>query len=48
MEVPMIAEPTREEIDEYHKKFTEKLVEFFETEKHKYLEHPEKVTLDIE
>lgn len=48
MEVPMIPEPTKEEIDEYHKKFSEKLVAFFDSEKHKYLDNPEKFSLDIE
>ncbi|XP_015121847.1 2-acylglycerol O-acyltransferase 2-A [Diachasma alloeum] len=47
LELPKILKPSQEEIDEYHQKFTEKLIELFETEKHKYLENPEKIKLSI-
>lgn len=48
LEVPMIAEPTREQIDEYQNKFIEKLVELFDTHKHKYLKNAENTNLIIE
>ncbi|XP_063243582.1 diacylglycerol O-acyltransferase 2-like [Bacillus rossius redtenbacheri] len=47
MEVPKIPEPTREEVDEVHKKFTDHLIAFFEEEKHKYVSDPEKTFLKI-
>ncbi|XP_046625663.1 2-acylglycerol O-acyltransferase 1-like isoform X2 [Neodiprion virginianus] len=48
LNVPKISEPTREQIDEYQKKFIEKLVELFETHKHHYLPNPENTHLIID
>lgn len=47
MEVPKIPEPTKEQIDEYHEKFVEKLVELFETHKHKYVENADSIHLEL-
>ncbi|XP_034934957.1 2-acylglycerol O-acyltransferase 2-A-like [Chelonus insularis] len=48
IEVPKVTEPTREEINKYHDLFKEKLIELFETEKHKYLENADNIKLSIE
>nr|XP_012152145.1 PREDICTED: 2-acylglycerol O-acyltransferase 2-like [Megachile rotundata] len=37
IEIPKISHPTKEQINEYHKQFVEKLTELFETHKYKYL-----------
>ncbi|XP_076396900.1 2-acylglycerol O-acyltransferase 2-A-like isoform X2 [Megachile rotundata] len=37
IEIPKISHPTKEQINEYHKLFVEKLTELFETHKYKYL-----------
>ncbi|XP_034174495.1 2-acylglycerol O-acyltransferase 2-A [Osmia lignaria lignaria] len=47
MEVPKIPEPTKEQIDEYHEKFIKKLVELFETHKHKYIENADSIHLEL-
>lgn len=47
IELPTIAEPTTEQIDEYHEKFVKGLVELFETQKHNYLENAENITLEL-
>lgn len=47
MELPKIEEPTVEQIDEYHGKFIEHVVNFFEKEKHKYIENADSVHLEF-
>ena len=47
MDLPKIEEPTREQINEYHGKFVEHLVDFFEKEKHKYVENADTVHLEF-
>lgn len=47
IDLPRIAEPTQEEIDEYHGKFVQGLVALFEAEKHKYIENADSVHLEI-
>ncbi|XP_077269447.1 2-acylglycerol O-acyltransferase 1 isoform X1 [Temnothorax americanus] len=47
IELPKIEEPTTEQINEYHEKFMNGLVELFETQKHNYIDNPEKVTLEL-
>ncbi|XP_033329797.2 2-acylglycerol O-acyltransferase 2-A [Megalopta genalis] len=47
IELPKIPEPTTEQIDEYHEIFIKRLVELFESNKHKYVENPESVTLEL-
>ncbi|XP_063985013.1 2-acylglycerol O-acyltransferase 2-A-like isoform X2 [Diachasmimorpha longicaudata] len=47
LELPKILQPSQAKVDEYHHKFTIKLIELFETEKHNYLKHPEKMKLNI-
>ncbi|CAD1480619.1 unnamed protein product [Heterotrigona itama] len=47
MELPKIEEPTVEQIDEYHGKFIEHVVDFFEKEKHKYVENADSVRLEF-
>ncbi|KAG5864722.1 hypothetical protein JTB14_032574 [Gonioctena quinquepunctata] len=47
MDVPRIENPTTEEIDEYHGRFTEHLTKMFEEQKHNYLEKPEEMKLEI-
>ncbi|KAK9302952.1 hypothetical protein QLX08_005218 [Tetragonisca angustula] len=47
MDVPKIEEPTEEQIDEYHAKFLDRLVDFFEKEKHKYVENADTVHLEF-
>ncbi|XP_058810785.1 2-acylglycerol O-acyltransferase 2-A-like [Phymastichus coffea] len=48
LEVPKIEEPTKEQVNEYHAKFTDKLVELFETHKSKYLQDSDKLSLILE
>lgn len=48
LELPKIENPSNEEINEYHAKFTEKLIELFETHKSKYIEDHENVSLILE
>lgn len=47
IEIPKISHPTKEQIDEYHKKFVEKLTELFETHKYKYLPDPDSKHLEF-
>ncbi|CAD1470029.1 unnamed protein product [Heterotrigona itama] len=47
MDLPKIEEPTVEQIDEYHGKFIEHVVDFFEKEKHKYIENADSVHLEF-
>ncbi|KAJ8946390.1 hypothetical protein NQ318_011796 [Aromia moschata] len=47
IEVPKIDEPTNEDIEEYHIKFTAALTELFEEQKYNYLENPEDKKLII-
>lgn len=47
IELPRIMEPTTEQIDQYHKKFINQLVELFETHKHHYLKNAEIATLEL-
>ncbi|XP_043579954.1 2-acylglycerol O-acyltransferase 1-like [Bombus pyrosoma] len=47
MELPKIEEPTREQVGEYHEKFVNHLVNFFENEKHKYIENADSVHLEF-
>ncbi|XP_043579948.1 diacylglycerol O-acyltransferase 2-like isoform X2 [Bombus pyrosoma] len=47
MELPKIEEPTREQVEEYHEKFVKHLVNFFENEKHKYIENADSVHLEF-
>lgn len=46
LELPKIEKPTAEQIDEYHKKFMDKLIELFETQKHNYIKNADSVTLE--
>lgn len=48
MEVPKIEEPTVEQINEYHAKFTKQLIDLFETHKSKYLEDHENTYLILD
>ncbi|XP_025265753.1 2-acylglycerol O-acyltransferase 2-B isoform X3 [Camponotus floridanus] len=48
LELPKIEKPTAEQIDEYHKKFVEHLIEFFETQKYNYIKNAEKTTLETD
>ncbi|KAF3422326.1 hypothetical protein E2986_12257, partial [Frieseomelitta varia] len=47
MDLPKIEEPTEEQINEYHGKFIDHLVDFFEKEKHKYVENADTVHLEF-
>lgn len=47
LELPKISEPTKEQIDEYHEKFTNKLIDLFETHKHKYVKDADSVHLEF-
>ncbi|CAK9830076.1 2-acylglycerol O-acyltransferase 2 [Anthophora retusa] len=47
IELPKIETPTAEQINEYHAKFIEKLVDLFETHKHKYIENADSVKLEL-
>ena len=47
LEIPKISDPTPEQVDEYHEMFKAKLIDFFETEKHKYLANSEGISLTI-
>lgn len=48
LEVGKIENPTDEQINEVHEKFTQHLVKMFEQEKHKYLENPDETQLIID
>lgn len=48
LELPKIEKPTAEQIDEYHKKFMEHLIELFETQKYNYIKNAEKTTLETD
>lgn len=47
IDLPEIAEPTTEQINEYHEKFMKNLVELFETQKHNYIKNADNVTLEL-
>ncbi|KAK9302945.1 hypothetical protein QLX08_005213 [Tetragonisca angustula] len=47
MDLPKIEEPTEEQVNEYHGKFVDHLVDFFEKEKHKYVENADSVHLEF-
>ncbi|KAK1132265.1 hypothetical protein K0M31_016386 [Melipona bicolor] len=47
MHLPKIENPTDEQINEYHKKFVDHLVDFFEKEKYKYVENADSVHLEF-
>ncbi|XP_018397748.1 PREDICTED: diacylglycerol O-acyltransferase 2-like [Cyphomyrmex costatus] len=47
IELPKIAEPTIEQINEYHEKFMKSLVELFETQKYNYIKNAENITLEL-
>ncbi|KAL1122311.1 hypothetical protein AAG570_003716 [Ranatra chinensis] len=46
--VPKIANPSQEEVEKYHHRFTEDLVKLFEENKGKYIKNPEATELIIE
>ncbi|KAJ8946391.1 hypothetical protein NQ318_011797 [Aromia moschata] len=48
IDVPKIEQPTREQVDEYHSKFVDKLIQLFEEQKFKYLEKPDGAKLIID
>ncbi|XP_032681289.1 2-acylglycerol O-acyltransferase 2-B-like [Odontomachus brunneus] len=48
IELPKIAQPTADQINEYHEKFIQRLTELFETHKHNYLKNPEKAVLELD
>ena len=48
VEIPVINKPTQEQIDDYHDKFTNQLVDLFESEKSKYLKNCESISLTFE
>ncbi|XP_003703046.1 2-acylglycerol O-acyltransferase 2-A [Megachile rotundata] len=47
LELPKLSEPTKEKIDEYHEKFTTKVIDLFETHKHKYIKDADSVHLEF-
>jgi len=47
IKLPKIAEPTTEQINEYHEKFIKGLVELFETQKHNYIKNAENIILEL-
>jgi len=47
IEVPKIANPTTEQIDEYHEKFMKHLVDLFESHKYNYIKNAETTTLEL-
>ncbi|XP_014294128.1 2-acylglycerol O-acyltransferase 2 [Halyomorpha halys] len=47
IEIPKIAEPTQEQIDQYHKLYTEELLRLFNEHKHKYVDDYENTHLEI-
>lgn len=47
LELPKIPEPTIEQINEYHEKFIECLVDLFETHKHDYVKNADTVSLEL-
>lgn len=48
IDVPKNPQPSNEEIDALHTLFSERLVELFETHKHKYVENHENIHVEIE
>nr|CAD7613202.1 unnamed protein product [Timema genevievae] len=48
MEVEKIPDPSRQQVDEVHQRFTDHLLAFFEAEKHKYVKEPDKTFLEID
>ncbi|KAJ9596075.1 hypothetical protein L9F63_012743, partial [Diploptera punctata] len=46
--VEKVPEPTKAQIDEVHKKFTEELKELFESKKYEYISNPETTYLVID
>ncbi|XP_051174958.1 diacylglycerol O-acyltransferase 2-like [Leptopilina boulardi] len=48
LEIPKIENPNQDEIDEYHEKFTQLLINLFESEKSKYLIDHERISLTFE
>nr|CAD7450344.1 unnamed protein product [Timema bartmani] len=48
MEVEKIPDPSRQQVDEVHQRFTDHLLAFFEAEKHKYVKESDKTVLEIE
>lgn len=47
MEVAKTDNPTKEQIEEIHKVFIEKLVEIFEKHKHKFIKNPENTFIEF-
>lgn len=47
IEVDKNENPTNDEIDEVHQRFTEGLIDLFESEKHKYISNPNETQLEI-
>lgn len=47
IELPKVENPTAEQVNEYHEKFVQQLIELFETHKHSYLKNPEKAVLEL-
>ncbi|XP_066580915.1 2-acylglycerol O-acyltransferase 1-like [Prorops nasuta] len=47
LELPKIKDPSKAEIEKYHEKFTNHLLEFFESNKHKYLEDAENIHIEL-
>lgn len=39
--MPLVKNPTKEEINELHRKFMDSITELFNTEKHKYIRNPD-------
>jgi 2-acylglycerol O-acyltransferase 2 len=48
LELPKIDEPTNEQVNEYHAKFTDKLIELFETHKSKYIEDYKNISISLD
>uniref|UniRef100_A0A8D8VH82 Acyltransferase n=1 Tax=Cacopsylla melanoneura TaxID=428564 RepID=A0A8D8VH82_9HEMI len=48
IEVPKVSVPSQELIDEYHRKFTDSLIQLFEDHKDKYVDNPKTTKLVIE
>lgn len=46
--IEKVPEPTKEQINAIHEKFTEELIELFESKKHDYVSNPETIHLVIE
>lgn len=47
LEVPKIAEPSDDEVNDYHSKFITALTELFEEQKYNYLDNPDEKQLII-